>query len=153
MSLHDRRAWAGVFALGRGFRVWDVGRCWSGLGCGVQGLGLRLMVQSLWFMVHGSWFRIQGSGFVRGVQGSGFIVQGSERCLQGSWFPNYDDPIIAGAGEVRGRQCAGHALLRTRQVHMDLSGRSTARADDAQGASTQSHISPIVLVHEDERSI
>jgi len=33
------------------------------------------------------------------------------------------------------------------------SGRGTARAEDAQGKPTQSHISPIVLVYEDEVSL
>ena len=33
---------------------------------------------------------------------------------------------------------------------IDLSGRGTARAEDAQGTPTQSHISPSILVYEDE---
>ena len=32
----------------------------------------------------------------------------------------------------------------------DLSGRGTARAEDAQGTPTQSHISPSILVYEEE---
>jgi len=33
-----------------------------------------------------------------------------------------------------------------------MTGRGTARSEDAQGTPTQSHISPNVLVYEDERS-
>ena len=32
----------------------------------------------------------------------------------------------------------------------DFSGRGTARAEDAQGTPTQSHISPSILVYEDK---
>ena len=35
----------------------------------------------------------------------------------------------------------------------DLSGRGTARADDAQGTPTQSHISPSILVYEDDLGV
>ena len=35
----------------------------------------------------------------------------------------------------------------------DLSGRSTTRAEDAQGTPTQSHISPSILVYEDQLEV
>jgi len=34
-----------------------------------------------------------------------------------------------------------------------LAGRGTARAEDAQGTPTQSHISPSILVYEDKKAL
>ena len=67
------------------------------------------------------------------MQGAGVRVQGSPHA---TCFRVWDS----------GRRVQGPGLV-------DLSGRGAARAEDAQGTPTQSHISPsITLVYEDNKS-
>ena len=40
--------------------------------------------------------------------------------------------------------------VKTLNIHRAGSGRGAARAEDAEGTPTQSHISPSILVYEDE---
>ena len=54
---------------------------------------------------------------------------------------------LCGGGFPRASTCKSDRL----RVGWLLSGRGTARAEDAQGTPTQSHISPSILVHEDKR--
>jgi len=54
---------------------------------------------------------------------------------------------IAKSGPEHG---SGFSVVGVDILRVDLSGRGTARAEDAQGTPTQSHISPSILVYEEK---
>ena len=52
--------------------------------------------------------------------------------------------------KVDSRQVIDSGLIGSTDFHSSNSGRGTARAEDAQGTPTQSHISPSILVYEEK---
>ena len=84
-----------------------------------------------------------------GVVPSSLYCRGDESCPDDGWCPEWCSEVFgipdlfdpfSFSGKVL---CADH-----HQFDNSTAGRGTARAEDAQGTPTQSHISPSILVYE-----
>ena len=91
-------------------------------------------------------FRVSGFGFRFSIFGSRFRVFGFRFSVVGLWYSVFGSEI---PGFERGGWGSGCWGFGFRVSANNERGRCAARAEDAEGTPTQSHISPSIPVYED----